>query len=275
MIGHIIPRLPTRIHTYFEPFIGGGAVFFELARQRRFDQAVIGDCNTELVNTYKVVKENVSALVKELQTGNYKYNKTNYLRMRALVPNNLSEVERAARLIYLNRTCFNGLYRVNQKTGQFNVPFGRYKNPTICDEPNLRAVSAALANVKVVRSDFLGMVIDAQEGDAVYFDPPYIPTSATSKFTAYNMTGFTEADHRRLAACFDNLTKANVCCVLSNSHAPLALELYSKYDVFELMGARVVGGPAAYRKPVKEILVSAGWKKPDLLDPKPAPVVEL
>ena len=169
MIGHIIPRMPPKIATYYEPFIGGAAVFFELARQKRFEQAVISDCNTELVNAYSVVKDNVDALVKELQTGDYEYSKPRYLRIRAQLPKDLSNIERAARLIYLNRTGFNGLSRVNSKTGQCNVPFGKYTKPVICDEPNLRAVSDALKNVKVVRSDFAGVIADAKKGIIKHF----------------------------------------------------------------------------------------------------------
>ena len=259
MVGHIVPRMPAKIKTYYEPFVGGGAVFFELARQKKFQRAVISDCNTELINTYKVVQDSVDALVKELQTGDYKYSKSNYLRIRALDPKDLSNVERAARFVYLNRTCFNGLYRVNLK-GAFNTPFGRYKNPVICDELNLRAISTALENVRICRSDFLGAVDDAKEGDVVYFDPPYIPTSKTAKFTSYNMKGFVEEDHRRLAECFGRLIQSGVCCILSNSYAPLAIELYGKYEVLELMGSRSVGGPASYRKPAKEIIVFGSKK---------------
>jgi DNA adenine methylase len=244
-----------KIKTYYEPFIGGGAVFFELARQKRFERAVIGDCNAELINAYKIVRDSIDSLVKELQTGDYEYAKPRYLRIRAMKPADLSNVERAARLIYLNRTCFNGLYRVNTKTGQFNVPFGRYKNPVICDEPNLRAISEALQNVDIQRTDFLSLVSDAKGGDVVYFDPPYIPTSKTSKFTSYNMLGFTEEDHRRLAECFNKLVESGVSVSLSNSFAPLALELYGQYEILELMGGRSVGGPASYRKPAKEIIV--------------------
>ena len=126
----------------------------------------------------------------------------------------------------------------------------------ICDEPNLRATSAALSNVKVKTLDFEKVLSAAKSGDVAYLDPPYIPTSKTSKFTSYNKTGFLEDDHRRLAREFNRLVDSGVCCVLSNSHHPLALELYGQYDMIELMGARVVGGPASYRKPAKEIIVS-------------------
>lgn len=272
MIGHIIPRMPSKIKTYYEPFIGGGAVFFELARQKRFERAVIADCNEELINTYRAIKNNIDALVRELQEGNYKYDRENYLRVRAIVPKDLSNIERAARFVFLMRTCFNGLYRVNSKTGAFNVPFGKYKNPKICDEPNLRAISTTLQNVEILAIDFEKAVEDAKPGDVAYFDPPYVPTSKTSKFTAYSMAGFTEADHRRLAACFSKLSSEGVCCVLSNSFAPLAVELYEKYGITEVMGARSVGGPASYRKPKKEIVVSAGWEpeEPESEIPVPA-----
>jgi DNA adenine methylase len=179
------------------------------------------------------------------------------LRIRAIQANTLSPVARAARLIYLNRTCFNGLYRVNSKTGQFNVPFGDYKNPVICDEPNLLAASKILTDVELLDADFEVVLKNATEGDVVYLDPPYLPISTTSKFTAYNTNGFSVEDHKRLAACFARLTNAGICCVLSNSYAPLTMELYGKYNVTEHMGARVVGGPSAYRKPVKEIIVSS------------------
>lgn len=258
MIGHIIPRMPKIIPTYYEPFIGGGAVFFELARQKRFERAVIGDCNEELMNVYRCVQENVDALVLELKKENYKYSKPDYMRIRAIDITTLSEVERAARFIYLNRTCFNGLYRVN-KSGQFNVPIGDYKNPLICDEDNLRAIAEVLVSVRVCKADFEKIVEPAQKGDVVYLDPPYMPVSKTSKFTAYNTDGFTEDDQRRLAACFEHLVDRGVCCVLSNSFAPLVVELYGKHNPTELMGARVVGGPASYRKPAKEIVVG-GWK---------------
>lgn len=258
MIGHIIPRMPKAIPAYYEPFIGGGAVFFELARQKRFERAVIGDCNAELINVYRTVQDNVDSLILELQKENYKYSKPDYLRIRALDPKDLTDVERAARFIYLNRTCFNGLYRVN-KNGQFNVPFGKYKNPIICDEVNLRAISEVLTNVRIRQDDFEKIVEPAQKGDVVYLDPPYMPVSKTSKFTAYSMNGFTEADQRRLAACFERLVEKGVCCILSNSFAPLVIELYGKHEPTELMGARVVGGPASYRKPAKEIVVG-GWK---------------
>ncbi|MGH9918010.1 MAG: DNA adenine methylase, partial [Nitrososphaerales archaeon] len=263
MIGHIIPRMPSKIETYFEPFLGSGAVFFELVRQNKFKHAVISDSCEELMNAYLVIQSLVEPLIKELQTGSYKYNKTNYLRIRAVDPTTLDPVQGAARFIYLRKTCFNGLYRVNTKTGAFNVPFGSYKNPVICDEENLRAISKALESVKVLCGDFEKAIAGAKEGDVVYFDPPYQPISKTSKFTGYNKTGFIDDDQRRLAACFEQLVESGVCCVLSNSYAPLTMELYAKHTITEHMGARSIGGPASYRKPKKEIIVSGVCKPSD------------
>jgi len=255
LTGDILSRMPSKIKTYYEPFIGGGAVFFELAHNNRFEHAIIGDCNAELINVYKVTRDNVELLIQELNGGGYQYEKTSYLKIRAILPSMISLVERAARFIFLNKTGFNGLYRVN-KSGQFNVPFGKYTNPTICDEVNLRAVSKVLQGVEMINHDFESIISIATEGDAVYLDPPYIPLSKTSNFTSYNSDGFNENDHRRLAESFDKLIERKVCCVLSNSYTPLTLELYGKHDVFELIGARSIGGPATSRVSVKEVLIS-------------------
>jgi len=257
MIGHVIASMPEKIGTYYEPFVGGGAVFFELARQKRFDRAVVGDLNEELMNAYRVIRDDVDKLIRVLKEKPFRYNKNSYLKIRAWNPSKIDSIKRAARFVYLNRTCFNGLYRVN-KDGGFNVPFGKYTNPLICDEVNLRAVSEILSNVELAVADFEDIVADASPGDVVYFDPPYIPLSATSNFTGYNEGGFNAADHRRLARTFKNLTKKRVRTILSNSSAPLSFELYDKFQIETHQGSRVVGGPAEYRKPVKEIIVRNG-----------------
>jgi DNA adenine methylase len=214
----IVAKLPDRIGTYYEPFVGGGAVFFTLAAQGRFDRAVIGDGCPELMNAYHVVRDDVDELVRTLSSSSYRYDRQTYLAIRALQPEALRPVDRAARMIYLNKTGFNGLYRVNSK-GQFNTPFGKYNNPVICDEVNLRACSAALQGVDLVEGDFEDSCTDIGAGDAVYFDPPYIPTSDTSKFTNYTSLGFGEEDQRRLAAFFASLRERGACAVLTNSTA--------------------------------------------------------
>lgn len=257
MIPFIMASFPEKMNTYFEPFLGGGAVFFEMLRQKRFKRAVVGDSNQELMCAFSVIKESVDDLMKELRSGRYKYDRRVFDRVRAVDPSALEHVARAARFIYLNRTCFNGLYRVNGM-GQFNVPFGRFDDPLICDEENLRAVSKALAKVTLVRADFSTIVEKAKVGDGVYFDPPYLPVSKTASFTAYNAGGFGLGDHYKLAGIFKELAAMGVRVVLSNSSSDKTKELYSGFNVKELTGRNNVGGPAEYRKPSKEIMVIGG-----------------
>lgn len=254
--GRILPLLPDAIGTYYEPFLGGGAIFFELARAGRFKRAVLSDANPELVNCWRVLKKDVDGLVKELKDPKYVYDRDSYMEIRSLCISDLSEVERAARTIYLNKTGFNGLYRVNGD-GDFNVPFGKYSDPTICDEQNLRAVSRALKKASVVRKDFK-IAAAAGPGDAVYFDPPYIPVSGTSGFTSYTKGGFGLKEHERLTTLFKSLAQKGVRCVLSNSAAADAERLYAGHDQVRFMGTRSVGGPADFRKPAGEMIVSAG-----------------
>jgi DNA adenine methylase len=258
MARHILERLPLHFNRYFEPFLGGGAVFFELSRQKRFKRASLGDMNPELMNAFRTVQDDVSGLIRELHMDcKYIYNKKTYLKIRAQDTKDWTPVARAARFIYLNKTCFNGLYRVNG-SGKFNVPFGTYKDPVICDEPNLRAVSKALKNVKLIEKRFEWVLQLAKPGDAVYFDPPYLPISETSKFTGYTEGGFGLVDHTFLSCVFDELANRGVAVVLSNSTA--ARELYKKHEIVDLVGGRSVGGPAEYRKPVKEIMVVANCR---------------
>lgn len=262
MIGRIVSRLPNKIETYYEPFVGGGAVFFELAREKRFKKAVIADLNIDLVNCYKVVKYDVDELVDELRNRKYVYDKAVYLEIRALNAWTLAPVKRAARFIYLNKTCFNGLYRVNSN-GRFNVPFGSYKRPVILDEPALRAASSVLKNVRIVRADFERAMAGVRPGDAVYLDPPYLPVSKTSNFTGYNEHGFGVDDHRRLATKFRELWGAGIQVVLSNSSSPLTISMYDGFERIELMGSRSIGGPAEYRKPAGEIIVFGRLVQPN------------
>lgn len=257
MLPFILSSFPETVNTYYEPFLGGGAVFFEMLRQKRFKRAVIGDSNPDLMCAFLTIQKSVDDLVKELRSGRYKYDRKVFERIRAVDPTELEDIPRAARFIYLNRTCFNGLYRVNN-SGQFNAPFGKYDNPLICDEENLRAVSRALKGVKLVRADFALIVEKAKAGDGVYFDPPYLPLSKTASFTAYNAGGFGLGDHYKLAGLFKELAARGVNVVLSNSSSDKTRELYSGFDVRELTGKNNIGGPAEYRKPSKEIMVVGG-----------------
>lgn len=257
----VLSRLPQQINTYFEPLVGGGAVFITLAKRNQFKQAVLFDTNTELVNAWNTIKNRPLELIKALKKPKYRYDKQAFLKMRAADPEVMSQVERAARFIYLNRTCFNGLWRVNS-SGKFNVPFGRYTNPMICDAPNIKALSTLLRNVSIINAEFGHMVESYYQspGDAVYFDPPYIPMSATSKFTAYTEQGFSEDDHRQLAELFKTLGDSGVRVVLTNSAAKLTYELYDGFDMDLIEQNCCIGGPAAYRKTVSEIIIFHGPK---------------
>ena len=193
-------------NTYYEPFVGGGAVFFDLLPER----AELSDLNRELVITYNVIKNNIDELIFSLKQ--HIYDKEYYLEVRAKNVNELSDIEVASRFIFLNRTGFNGLYRVNKK-GQFNVPFGRYSNPVICDEENLRRVSRELQNVIIKHQDYTSVLKNAQKGDFIYFDPPYYPLNRTSSFTAYTSESFLEKEQTELRDTFVELhSEAAMLC---------------------------------------------------------------
>jgi DNA adenine methylase len=252
LISDYEPYLPPveTIRHYFEPFIGSAALFFHLQPA----QALLADCNRKLIEVYEVVRDDVDSLIAALQP--HKNEKKYYYRVRAQDPRSLDKVERAARIIYMNKTCYNGLYRENQQ-GEFNVPFGRYKRPRICDEPRLRAASSALQGVELCAGDFGEAVAGAGVGDFVYFDPPYVPLNATSNFTSYSRFGFDAHDHRRLARTIATLTARDCRVMLSNSAAPLVYELYDRaeYRLHEIEARRNINSKANGRGPVTELLI--------------------
>lgn len=221
----IVRHFPTDYNKYIEPFIGGGAIFFGLSP----DKAILSDSNAELTNLYTVVRDHLDELIQYLNT--YENNETFYYQMRDLRVENLSEIERAARTIYLNKTCFNGLYRVNKK-GAFNVPYGKNKNPRICDVDSLTAASLALQNKSIITGDYLEVLRNhAEPGDLVYLDPPYLPISQYSDFKRYTKEFFYEEDHVRLANEVKRLYELGCTIVLTNSNHPLVYDLYSDYKL--------------------------------------------
>ena len=252
LLSELVSRVPENFNTYFEPFLGGGALFFELQPEK----AVLADFNAELINAYKVVQRDVEKLIDELSR--HRHNKRHFYRVRDFDRSPafwvFSDVERAARFIYLNKTCFNGLYRVNSR-GEFNVPFGDYKNPAILDAENLRACSAALQGRELVRRSFEEVVGATSKGDFVYYDPPYMPVSKTANFTAYGKEGFTAEDHTRLRDTCIELDKKGVKFMLSNSDAPLVLELYRDFNLETVQSSRSINSKATLRGPVKEVIV--------------------
>jgi len=248
----ICVHFPQKIDTYYEPFVGGAAVFFALAKQGRFRRAVLSDRNPELVNVYAALKADVDGVIKALRR--WKYDRDNYYRVRDHFKRNPTQAERAARTIYLNKTGYNGLYRVNS-SGLFNVPFGRYTNPTICDEANLRLVAECLKPVTLIEADFAETCSNAKAGDAVYFDPPYLPVSDTANFTSYDRHPFGIEEHERLAKEFSKLAKRKVTAVLSNSDTPETQSLFEQWSVERLQVARAINSLASKRGPVSELLV--------------------
>jgi DNA adenine methylase len=255
----IVSRLPAQISTYYEPFVGGGAVFFALAADKRFKRAVLGDKNRDLIDVYKGVKADVDGVIALLEDYARQHDEDTYYATRDLDPDTLDLAQRAARLIYLNKTGYNGLYRVNRR-GRFNVPFGRYDNPKICNEPRLRAASEVLRGrgVSIKVADFEALTERAAPGDAVYFDPPYVPLTKTASFTGYHSEAFGADEHQRLAGAFSSLTQRGVAAVLSNSGGKETKKLYVRdgVDVEKVMVARPINSSAGKRGAVAELVVS-------------------
>lgn len=260
LLNELVPRILAAgsITAYHEPFLGGGAVFFELARTGKLpDKVYLSDINTRLMSAYLGVRDCVEKVLARLQVYAQQHNKDHYYQVRAESPDSLSE--QAARIIYLNRTCFNGLFRENSR-GQFNVPMGRYLNPCICDPVNLRACSEVLKRADLQVQPFAGVLKVAKPGDLVYFDPPYVPLSRTSSFTSYNKDGFKEEDQRTLANVCQELARRGVWVLLSNSMTPLVESLYKVDFRIEVVHAtRNVNSRADARGKVAEALISNIW----------------
>lgn len=255
LLDRILPRLPNRIRTYYEPFVGGGAVFFALAREGRVREAVLGDMNHELIATYRCVRDDVELLIEALQALQpAATDSERFYEIRAQDPDALDDVDRAARFIYLNKTCFNGLYRVN-RSGRFNVPFGRYKRPKVVDPEGLRAASRALARADLMVRDFEQTVVRAGRGDAVYFDPPYVPLSTTACFTSYHRSPFGPTEHERLTVVYRACWRRGAVALLSNSDTELTQKLYRGLDVEIVSAQRAINRDATGRGPVREVLV--------------------
>ena len=247
-------RLAEPFGRYHEPFVGGGALFFELARQGRLGRrlAFLSDNNANLMRTYEGLKEDVGEVIDLLLDHERRHCEEYYYEVRASAPSTLAQ--HAARIIYLNKTGYNGLYRENSK-GQFNVPFGRYKNPRVCDEPNLRACAEALKKAKLETRHFRTVVARAESGDFVYFDPPYHPVSKTASFTAYNKRGFGEDGQRELAGVFAELGERGVKALLSNSDMEFVRNLYKDFNSERVLAKRLVNSRADRRGKVSEVLV--------------------
>lgn len=248
-------KFPKTFNAYHESFVGGGAVFFAL--QPRY--AFLSDLNPELINAYQVVKSNVEALIRSLKLMEGNHSEQEFYRLRAQDPIGLEPIRRAARFVYLNKTCYNGLYRVN-KSGQFNVPFGRYKNPRICDAEGLRATSSALMHATIKCRDYRDALKLAEPGDFVYLDPPYVPLSPTSNFTEYTHQSFRWGDQLALAEEAARLRDEVGCHVLlSNSFDARVKALYQKlgFHLRLVTSTRLISADSASRGKINEILASS------------------
>jgi len=254
--------IPKEIKTYYEPFTGGGSVFWALAEEKRFKKAVLNDWNAELTNTYTVIRDMPDQLISQLNIFADEYtadSEGTFDTIRAFDRDDLSQhskVIRAARMIFLNKTCYNGLYRVN-KSGQFNSPLGKFDSPpTICDEENLRACSDVLAEGTTIHTgDFAKVVKDAVEGDVVYFDPPYEPISNTADFTSYTSVGFGMDDQLRLATLFKELAGRGVRAFMSNHDTPSIREMYEGFEIVTVKARRNINSKGDSRGHVMEVIV--------------------
>lgn len=250
IINELLQRIPKQINNYYEPFVGGGALFFEIYNM--VNHSYLSDLNADLVVSYNIIKNEPQKLIGLLNKHRENHNEEYYYKIRAMQA--LQEpIENSARFIYLMKTCFNGLYRVNKKN-EFNTPIGRYKNPNICDKENIFAVSQALQHATIKHQDFTK--ITPQKGDFVYFDPPYHPTS-NSSFTKYLSNGFSEKDQTRLKDFALELTKAGINIMISNSDAEFIIDIYKKnFNINKVSAPRVVNCKADKRQSVYEILIT-------------------
>lgn len=246
---------PQTFTTYYEPFLGGGAVFFYLSQQRLPLSAVLSDINQELINVYCCLRNDPEQVILFLSEHQQKHSPEYYYQVRSNSEGSI--FQKAARIIYLNKTCFNGLYRENAK-GEFNVPLGRYKNPKICDPALLRSVSAALKNVYLESRSFQDVVHYAKgSNDFVYFDPPYHPVSSTSNFTAYSRYSFNRAEQVNLRNVFVSLASRGVKVMLSNSDCPFIRELYHGFSIHTVSALRVINSNAKKRGRITEVLITS------------------
>jgi DNA adenine methylase len=253
LLPEIRKHVPELFGRYFEPFVGGGAVFFDLYAAGRISRkAWLGDANMELMLTYSTIVDNVVDLIESLRVHAAQHSEKHFYEVRAL--RGLPPLANAARMIYLNKTCFNGLYRVN-RNGGFNVPFGRYKNPNICDVENLHACSAALKGVQLNCVNFTSIASVVCSGDFVYYDPPYWPVSETSDFTSYTPGGFTKTDQERLAEHARQMRSIGVHVLLSNADLPQVRELYNGFEMRTVQAKRNVNSKGDKRGSVGELLI--------------------
>ena len=255
LLKEIERHVPSHFSTYYEPFVGGGALLFHLQPKK----AIINDSNEELVNVYTVIKDFPDQLIHTLKK--HKNEEAYFYKIRGLDRekaeyDRLNTIERAARVIFLNKTCYNGLFRVNS-AGEFNTPFGRYKNPNIVNEITIRAVSNYLKSndIKVLHGDYEKALSSARKGAFVYFDPPYDPVSNSVNFTGYTKAGFDREEQERLKGICDKLNQKGVKFLLSNSSTEFIRRLYKNYNIYNIKAKRAINSKADGRGEIEEVLI--------------------
>lgn len=246
------------VRRYFEPFLGGAAVYLDLfgtsaGHSMKIESAVLSDLNEDLVNCYEVVRDQIESLIGKLELLSQDTSESKFYEIRG---QELTDpVDRAARLIYLNRLCFNGLYRLN-RSGKFNVPYGKLKNPVVCNHSLLRECSNTLQAAKVSRSDFHNALDEVGPGDLVYLDPPYAPLPDSLSFSSYHNSPFGDAEHRRLAEVAERLTDRKALVVLSNSDTPFTRSTFQDLHRYSVLARRNIGASSASRSPVRELIAT-------------------
>jgi len=252
------PLFPKKFKRYIEPFVGSGAVFFHIIQNFKPKEIILSDINEELINSYQIIKTDVERLIVELKQHKEYHlaeGKKYYLTIRATNPKDLPPLEMAARFIYLNKTCFNGLYRVNSKGG-FNVPMGSYKNPDIVQEEKLRIVSKLLKNVTIKVMSFEKILNLAKQDDFIYFDPPYQPLKNKKSFTTYTKDAFLEEQQKLLEIVFGKLDKKGCFVMLSNSDTKFIKDLYAKYNIHFVKATRMINCNGDKRGKINEVVVT-------------------
>jgi len=254
LINQFQKYFPKEVKRYIEPFVGGGAIAFHIIQTKKPKKVFLSDLNEELINVYGSIRDNIEDLINLLKKYQKKHSEELYYITRKEDPEVMSKLSRAARFIYLNKTCFNGLYRVNSK-GQFNVPIGDYKNPKICPENELREMSKLLKKVKLKSQSFEKILKSTKRGDFVYFDPPYYPLNKSS-FTKYVKGDFLEDEQKALFNLFKKLDKKGCKVMLSNSSAKFIKDLYKPYNIHFVEATRMINCHADKRGKVKEVVIT-------------------
>ncbi|MBN2230287.1 MAG: DNA adenine methylase [Candidatus Thorarchaeota archaeon] len=255
----LLNNLPSTFGDYYEPFFGGGAFYFKLYKEDFVRKATISDLNADLIWLYTVIRDKLNEFIDSFDLTYFVSTKERFYKIRSEFNRAKASKERsliqAIRLMYLNKTCFNGLYRVNSK-GEFNVPYGGYKNPSFYDEDNLKEVSKALGFAEIRCQDFETVVQSSSKGSFVYFDPPYAPLSDTADFTSYTKAGFSFSEQERLAKVFESLDRKGCFVMESNSATKAIRDLYSHFNILEVNASRAISADGSKRGKISELLIT-------------------